>query len=525
MEGYVMFLRRKAFFLIFVFQCFLLSSRFFAMQQTIVRDSLTTVKPEIKEEVPLKEDTSTRSISLPSSSMQTCGIPGCICIQKEGSFWNTKKVELNVPGTVIELKDLKPVKKEDIKEIKPVKFQFPKIFSSQTSTARDVIKIFIEKFLPFKRFMHECLYNPAWGYYSAGRVQFGGKVRLSSEQVSENTESDFGTYPSMYSPDFGAMLAYNAYGIWISMLKSGDIKKDEPFEIVEFGAGPGRLAFDFLETVSLFAEKFSEMEKAGKINTKWREFYEVLRYRIGEYSPELMERQRKLNQRFIDSKKLEIIKADARGHAMLREGKKIKGLVLSNELPDAFPVHKVQPTKDGRVEVCIRIPILKKDLLKQDLQKSDEVFKKMNNAIEKKGLEGILSFKELLSDKDLKELDTLLKTKDSQKSLDFSKNLYKDLFGSDKDLKKMYIFIETKFQQEMRDFLVNLITMLNKGALELLLQMQNDQIQGSSIICSNLNGCLLKLLALLNCGKDIPLLADIWIKQKEMLGNKFDKIY
>ncbi|MEO0575728.1 MAG: SAM-dependent methyltransferase [Pseudomonadota bacterium] len=81
--------------------------------------------------------------------------------------------------------------------------------------------------LPFSDFMQSALYAPGLGYYSGGAQKFG-------------EDGDFTTAPEI-SPAFGAVLARQCQAV-LAQLGHGDI--------VEYGAGTGRLAADVLGTLA-----------------------------------------------------------------------------------------------------------------------------------------------------------------------------------------------------------------------------------------------------------------------------------
>ncbi|MEZ5541275.1 MAG: SAM-dependent methyltransferase [Pseudomonadota bacterium] len=105
--------------------------------------------------------------------------------------------------------------------------------------------------IPFARFMELCLYAPGLGYYSAGQRKFGAG-------------GDFVTAPEL-SPLFGRCLAHACAAVLDAT--GGDI--------LEFGAGSGRLALDLL----------AELDALGSLPG---------RYLILERSAELRARQQAL---------------------------------------------------------------------------------------------------------------------------------------------------------------------------------------------------------------------------------------
>ena len=193
----------------------------------------------------------------------------------------------------------------------------------------------------FHDFMDDSLSHPAWGYYSSGRVGFG-ESRLAA---------DFTTFPISMRPFFGAILADRLHSLWLATAaKPGDGdagRGNETFVVVELGAGTGVLAHDVLL----------------RIRDAWPTMYAELLYVIGERSASLRDVQLATNARFVADSKLAVVSADARemrgevrrllqrggggasaatvagGGGLAAVG--MRGAIISNELPDAFPVEKV----------------------------------------------------------------------------------------------------------------------------------------------------------------------------------------
>jgi SAM-dependent MidA family methyltransferase len=148
----------------------------------------------------------------------------------------------------------------------------------------------------FRDFMAMALYAPGLGYYEAQRETVGrGGDYLTSPEVSSL---------------FGGMVGRQLREMWEAMGKPGR------FQVVEVGAGPGRLCHDVMGWASRAARAF-----AGSID-----------YVLVETSVPMVERQKLLlkDDRLSDS---------IRWSATLPSG--IQGCVLSNELLDAMPVHRV----------------------------------------------------------------------------------------------------------------------------------------------------------------------------------------
>jgi SAM-dependent MidA family methyltransferase len=164
-----------------------------------------------------------------------------------------------------------------------------------------VERIEAEGGISFAEYMRMALYHPRLGYYTGGRETIG-------------RESDYLTSPEV-SPLFGAMVGRQLREMWETM--------DRPpaFNIVEAGAGTGRLARDILDWASRVA----------------REFLAAVRYTIVEHSEEAAERQRRL---------LSAEGLDSHADWTLQLPGAVDGCILSNELLDAMPVHRVA-VRDG----------------------------------------------------------------------------------------------------------------------------------------------------------------------------------
>jgi SAM-dependent MidA family methyltransferase len=167
--------------------------------------------------------------------------------------------------------------------------------------------------ITFRDYMEVSLYNPEGGYYSSGTVEIGART----------DEGHFLTFPETMQPYFGEAIARQIIQMWENM----DFPED--FDIVEMGAGNGTLARDIL----------------AYIRKNSPSLFDRLKYNIIEISPALVQRQiDKIGKgmrggRFLD--KVEHINID--------DIDKIQGVFISNELPDAMPVHRVR-LSDGRLQ-------------------------------------------------------------------------------------------------------------------------------------------------------------------------------
>lgn len=158
----------------------------------------------------------------------------------------------------------------------------------------------------FDHYMELALYAPGLGYYSAGTQKFGAG-------------GDFVTAPEV-SPVFGRCLARQCKQI-IEQL-------DHP-QILEFGAGTGRLAADILRELSeldALPQHYLILELSGSLRHRQQEL-------LRSECPDLMDR---------------IVWLDA----LPEDG--FTGLVLANELLDAMPVSRFRMGHQGVEEESIR---------------------------------------------------------------------------------------------------------------------------------------------------------------------------
>ena len=143
----------------------------------------------------------------------------------------------------------------------------------------------------FDRFMEIALYAPGMGYYSGGAHKFGAA-------------GDFVTAPEI-SAAFSQTLGAQAAQI---------LALSAP-QIVEVGAGSGRLAADLLLELELrdsLPERYAILDLSGELRERQRET-------ISHSAPHLLDRVDWLD----------------------RLPERFDGLVLANELLDALPVHLV----------------------------------------------------------------------------------------------------------------------------------------------------------------------------------------
>jgi len=150
--------------------------------------------------------------------------------------------------------------------------------------------------IPFSRYMELCLYAPGLGYYSAGHQKFG-------------PGGDFITAPEL-SPLFGRCLARSCAAV-LETLGGGDL--------LEFGAGSGRLVVDLL----------GELSRMNKLPG---------RYYILERSAELKQRQQETLQKELPQLLDTVVWIDTLPDTGFR------GVMLANEVLDAMAVERFRWT-------------------------------------------------------------------------------------------------------------------------------------------------------------------------------------
>jgi len=156
--------------------------------------------------------------------------------------------------------------------------------------------------VPFLQFMDWCLYHPEYGYYR-------------SEGTTLGKEGDFYTSPSVH-PLFGYLIAKQ-------LQQMAEILGGPVFEIVEMGGGRGFLCEDVLTWMKRNAPGL----------------YPRLHYYLLEKTPLFLKEQKDRLAHFAQEGKVSWIDSGTweEGRTMDR----FEGCLLSNELVDAFPVHRV----------------------------------------------------------------------------------------------------------------------------------------------------------------------------------------
>jgi len=196
----------------------------------------------------------------------------------------------------------------------------------------------VPKYFPsFFEYHDIVMFHPTVGYYASGRVDFVDHYR---------------TYPVVLAPLFGHMIAEQIFAMWDGMRRAGTLGERERFTIAEFGPGDGALAEAILDYL---------VRKADG-DAKWRSFVDQVLYVCYDRSPALNQIQQERNARF--GARFEARVADATNMTATIPKGSLKGVILSNELPDAFSVHKTILSADGKAEVAFVVPVVPADTWK-----------------------------------------------------------------------------------------------------------------------------------------------------------------
>lgn len=152
--------------------------------------------------------------------------------------------------------------------------------------------------ITFAEFMHIALYWPQKGYYSSDRIKWGqGGDYITNTDVS---------------PVFGRLLAFQLNEMW------NILGRPSAFTVIEVGAGRGNLSLQIKDT----------------IKNSYPEFYEAVDFKLVDISLLPLP----------SAKRFEKISF----HTAIEDlEQNIIGCIISNELVDAFPVHRVIGNRNG----------------------------------------------------------------------------------------------------------------------------------------------------------------------------------
>lgn len=159
--------------------------------------------------------------------------------------------------------------------------------------------------MTFAEFMEGVLYHEEWGYYTTRATHIGAA-------------GDFYTSPHL-SAEFGTCMARQLVNCWENLGQS------DRFDVVEMGAGQGIWAADILKVISEISPECSA----------------ALTYTIVERSPSLRRVQQQHLAPWVSAKSSEkLAKVQWRSWNEIPLAS-VQGCFISNELVDAFPVHRV----------------------------------------------------------------------------------------------------------------------------------------------------------------------------------------
>ena len=162
--------------------------------------------------------------------------------------------------------------------------------------------------IPFVRFMESALYHPAFGYYTSPGEKIG-------------PQGDYYTSSSVH-PIFGELLARQLRQMLLTL---GETRSS--YTLVEIGAGKGTLCADIL----------------GALHRESPDLFSRLQYLIVEKSPALTARQRaRLEPLFPNQVRWEEAVPD-----------RLVGVLFSNELFDAMPVHRLRVDQQNVEEIYV----------------------------------------------------------------------------------------------------------------------------------------------------------------------------
>jgi len=155
-------------------------------------------------------------------------------------------------------------------------------------------------------------------FHEIASAEYYRKARIGLDQ------SDFWTFAEL--PEFGEILADEIHYLW------EEAQSPSQFRIVEMGAGNGTLALTVLE----------------RLRSKYPKLFEGLEYLIVEKSDALVQKQKTLlgSADSIIQGKVRWLPASAVDLPLEEE---FSGVFLSNELPDAFPTHKIRGSSENEL--------------------------------------------------------------------------------------------------------------------------------------------------------------------------------
>lgn len=178
--------------------------------------------------------------------------------------------------------------------------------------------------IPFDQYMSMWLY----GETSREGLHVPGYYTGTDVKIEDRSTGEIGDFitPSERTPLYGFAFANQVKQMWDNMGRPDD------FKVVEMGAGNGTLADAILAGLRDIQEQTNEA------------IFDNSRYVIVEKSPTLMARQKTKLSEF--GEKVDLILGSA--YNLPLSG--VKGVVVTTELVDAFPVKMIRKNEDGVCE-------------------------------------------------------------------------------------------------------------------------------------------------------------------------------
>jgi len=181
--------------------------------------------------------------------------------------------------------------------------------------------------ISFRDWMQAALYDQREGYY------------CRPDRIRQGRAGDYRT-----APETSSLFAVTFTNYFAKLFD--DLGAPDPFTILEAGAGSGEFAFGVLTTLRSHHPKvfkatrylIEEMGPASRIEERLSDFREKISFRSrSSESPVSLSLVRDTNQALPDG----------------RADDTFTGIIFSNELIDAFPVHRVVMREDRIRELCV----------------------------------------------------------------------------------------------------------------------------------------------------------------------------
>jgi SAM-dependent MidA family methyltransferase len=203
---------------------------------------------------------------------------------------------------------------------------FPQIEGNPKLIQKIVSEISRTGPLSFARFMEMALYDVPYGYYMTQAVEQEQSSRGSRERIGWS--GDFFTAPEL-SPILAKTLVRQVLDIDVQL------GHPNPFSFLELGGGNGTFARDFLQQVQAVAPDFMNR----------------LSYHLVDRSPHLQSRQTMTMKKALGTWVDDHVKWWPAIEQV--DSHSLTGVIFSNEMVDALPVHRVRLTGQQLQEIFV----------------------------------------------------------------------------------------------------------------------------------------------------------------------------